>query len=68
MQTMMRMMDNCSLDTMQVKDIQDDLNYYVENNQDADFMENEMLFDDVDLEEVQSTVFAAGLLSDGWCH
>ena len=54
---MMRMLDNCTLDTSQVKLLQDDLNYYVDNNQDMDFNENEMMYDDIDLEEVQSTVF-----------
>ena len=58
-QTILRMMDNCSLDTERVKTIQDDLNYYVDNNEDPDFYENEMMYDDLDLEEVQSTVFPA---------
>ena len=57
----MRMMDNCSLDTSQVKEIQDDLNYYVDSNQDADFMENEMMYEDMDLEEVQTAVFATSM-------
>ena len=51
------MMDNCSLDHGAVKGIQDDLNYYVDNNQEPDFYENEMMYDDLDLEEVQSNVF-----------
>ena len=29
----MRMLDNCSLETDKVKTIQDDLNYYVDENQ-----------------------------------
>ncbi len=60
---MMRMMDNCSLNTSQVKEIQDDLNYYVESNQDVDFIENEMMYDDMDLEEVQASVYATSKLS-----
>ncbi len=40
-----------------VKGIQDDLNYYVDSNQDMDFYENEMMYDDLDLEEVQNTAF-----------
>lgn len=53
----MRMMDNCTLDTSLVKGIQDDLNYYVDSNQDMDFYENEMMYEDLDLDEVQATVF-----------
>ena len=55
----MRMMDNCSLATTLVKGIQDDLNYYVDSNQDAEFYENELMYEDLDLEETQSTVFPA---------
>ena len=32
-QTVMRLLDNCSLEPEKVKDIQDDLNYYIESNQ-----------------------------------
>jgi CCR4-NOT transcription complex subunit 3 len=47
----MRMMDNCSLETDSVKTIQDDLNYYVESNEEPDFAENEMMYEDLELEE-----------------
>ena len=32
-QTVMRLLDNCSLDPENVKDIQDDINYYLDCNQ-----------------------------------
>ena len=44
--------------TDQVKLIQDDLNYYVESNQDIDFTENEMMYDDIEMEDVQATFTA----------
>ena len=47
----MRMLDNCSLETDQIKDIQEDLNYYTDCNQDLDFCENEMIYDDLNLDE-----------------
>ena len=46
-------MDNCSLEVSQVKDLQDDLNYYIESNQEPDFAENEMMYDDLQLDDVQ---------------
>ncbi len=49
----MRLMDNCSLEVSQVKDLQDDLNYYIESNQEPDFAENEMMYDDLQLDDVQ---------------
>ena len=55
----MRMMDNCSLETDLVKTIQDDLNYYVESNQEPDFAENEMMYEDLGLEETMSNIYSA---------
>lgn len=47
----MRMLDNSSIETDDVKTIQDDLNYYVESNQEPDFAENELLYEDLHLDE-----------------
>lgn len=47
----MRMLDNCSIETDEVKVIQDDLNYYVESNQEPDFTENELIYEDLHLDE-----------------
>lgn len=45
------MMDNCSIETEDVKSIQDDLNYYVESNQEPDFAENELIYEDLALDD-----------------
>ena len=38
---------------LQIKDIKDDVEYYIENCQEDDFTENEMVYDDIDgLEEM----------------
>lgn len=78
----MRMLDNCSLEPDKVKDIQDDLNYYIECNQvclvsrsgagvgmmlvtrvlsvqEPDFAENELIYDDLDLDEAQSGMYSS---------
>lgn len=47
----MRMLDNCSIEVDDVKTIQDDLNYYVESNQEPDFAENELMYDDLNLDD-----------------
>jgi CCR4-NOT transcriptional regulation complex NOT5 subunit len=42
-----------SLFILQIKDIKDDVEYYIENCQEPDFMENDMVYDDIDgLEEM----------------
>ena len=47
----MRMLDNCSLETETVKLIQDDLQYYLECNQEPDFAENELIYEDLELDD-----------------
>ena len=48
LETLLRMLDNDTVDINQIKDIKDDLEYYIENCQDPDFMENDMLYEDID--------------------
>ena len=47
------MLDSDAVEIHQIKDIKDDLEYYIENCRDPDFMENDMLYEDIDgLEEM----------------
>ena len=53
LETLLRMLDNDTVEIHQIKDIKDDLEYYIENCRDPDFMENDMLYEDIDgLEEM----------------
>ena len=53
LETLLRMLDNETVDINQIKDIKDDVEHYIENCQDPDFIENEMIYDDIDgLEEM----------------
>ena len=48
-----RMLDNCQVETQQIKDIQEDIDNYIENSQEPDFYENEYIYDDIEgLEEM----------------
>lgn len=40
------------LSWFQIKNIKEDIEYYVQSNQDPQFRENEFLYDDLDLEEI----------------
>lgn len=51
LERIMRMVDNDALPLDQIRKIKDDVEYYVESNQDPDFEENEYLYDDLDLED-----------------
>ncbi|KAJ8318537.1 hypothetical protein KUTeg_003628 [Tegillarca granosa] len=52
LETIMRMVDNDALPLEQIRKIKDDVEYYVDSNQDPDFEENEFLYDDLDLEDL----------------
>ena len=52
-------MDNCSLETTKVKALQDDFNYYLESNQEPDFAEDELMYDDMDLDEATSGLYSS---------
>ncbi|RWS28209.1 CCR4-NOT transcription complex subunit 3-like protein [Leptotrombidium deliense] len=53
LETIMRMLDNSTVDVDQVKKIKDDVEYYIESSQEPDFEENEFLYDDLELEDMQ---------------
>ncbi|VDI54428.1 CCR4-NOT transcription complex subunit 3, partial [Mytilus galloprovincialis] len=52
LETIMRMVDNDALPIEQIKKIKDDVEYYVDCNQDPDFEENDFIYDELDLEDV----------------
>ena len=41
------MLDNDQVETQQIKDIQEDIDNYIENSQEPDFFENEYIYDDI---------------------
>lgn len=51
LEIIMRMIDNDALDPEEVNGIQDGITYYIRENQDPDFMDDETLYDDLNLPE-----------------
>jgi CCR4-NOT transcription complex subunit 3 len=49
-----RALENSNLETDQVKEIEDSIKYYVESNQDPDFMEDDTIYDEFNLEEEEA--------------
>jgi len=47
LETLLRMLDNDQVETQQIKDIQEDIDNYIENSQEPDFFENEYIYDDI---------------------
>ncbi|OAL45603.1 CCR4-NOT transcription complex [Pyrenochaeta sp. DS3sAY3a] len=54
-----RALENGNVETDQVKDIQDSIKYYVDSNQDADFMDDDTIYDDFNLQE-EEAIFGLG--------
>ena len=71
----MRMLDNDQVEVQQIKDIQEDIDNYIENSQEPDFFENEFIYEDIEgLEEMLLDVmhevvilFSLTLLIAAWC-
>ncbi|KAJ8289958.1 hypothetical protein GJAV_G00007160 [Gymnothorax javanicus] len=52
LETILRMLDNDSVQVELIRKIKDDVEYYLDSSQDPDFEENEFLYDDLDLEDI----------------
>uniref|UniRef100_A0A1B6CDM7 CCR4-NOT transcription complex subunit 3 n=1 Tax=Clastoptera arizonana TaxID=38151 RepID=A0A1B6CDM7_9HEMI len=54
LETLLRMLDNMSVEVGQIRRIKDDVEYYIESSQDPDFEENEFIYDDIiGLDEIE---------------
>ncbi|XP_021936375.1 CCR4-NOT transcription complex subunit 3 isoform X2 [Zootermopsis nevadensis] len=54
LETLLRMLDNMSVEVSQIRRIKDDIEYYIESSQDPDFEENEYIYDDIiGLDEIE---------------
>jgi CCR4-NOT transcription complex subunit 3 len=47
----LRLLENGVLQTEQIGAIKEDVEYYIENNEDGDFVDDEFIYDDLNLEE-----------------
>ena len=63
LETLMRMLDNHSIDPDKINVIRDDIEYYLEACLDPDFEDNEFLYDDMGLDEAVSSGIAASTTS-----
>ncbi|XP_037549539.1 CCR4-NOT transcription complex subunit 3b [Nematolebias whitei] len=58
LETILRMLDNDSVQVEAIKKIKDDVEYYIDSSQDPDFEENEFLYDDLDLDDIPQSLVA----------
>lgn len=61
LELLLRSLENGNVETEQVQEIEEGIKYYVEQNQDVDFNEDDTLYDDLNLEEDEG---AFGIVND----
>jgi CCR4-NOT transcription complex subunit 3 len=59
LELIMRTLQNSGIEVDQVKELEDEIKYYVENNREVDFMENEEMYDDLNLAD-EEDLFGMG--------
>uniref|UniRef100_A0A8D3DW95 CCR4-NOT transcription complex subunit 3 n=1 Tax=Scophthalmus maximus TaxID=52904 RepID=A0A8D3DW95_SCOMX len=65
LETILRMLDNDSVQVDSIRKVKDDVEYYVDSSQDPDFEENEFLYDDLDLEDIRDITVGGPTSSSG---
>ncbi|KAH3684194.1 hypothetical protein WICPIJ_004837 [Wickerhamomyces pijperi] len=55
LEQILRFLENDALEAEQVNNLQDDIKYYVESNEEADFAEDEGIYDELGLEDFDDT-------------
>ncbi|CCH45873.1 General negative regulator of transcription subunit 3 [Wickerhamomyces ciferrii] len=53
MELILRLLENDDIESEQVATLQEDIKYYVENNEDVDFIEDEGIYDELGLEDIE---------------
>uniref|UniRef100_A0A8C2Q547 CCR4-NOT transcription complex subunit 3 n=1 Tax=Cyprinus carpio TaxID=7962 RepID=A0A8C2Q547_CYPCA len=62
LETILRMLDNDSVQVDSIRKIKDDVEYYLDSSQDPDFEENEFLYDDIELEDIRKYLVSQPLV------
>ncbi|GME82078.1 unnamed protein product [[Candida] boidinii] len=52
LENILRLLENGSIEPEQIKKLQEDIQYYVESNQDDDFFEDDTIYDELGLDEL----------------
>ncbi|ODQ78745.1 hypothetical protein BABINDRAFT_23510, partial [Babjeviella inositovora NRRL Y-12698] len=53
LEQVLKMLENSQLEPEQISEIQDDIQYFVESNQDPDFADDEGIYDELNLREIE---------------
>ncbi|KAF2110821.1 CCR4-NOT transcription complex [Lophiotrema nucula] len=59
LELLMRALTNGNVEVEQVKDLEESIKYYVEQNQEPDFMDDDTIYDELDLQE-EEAIFGMG--------
>lgn len=61
LELILRLLENGQLEVESVAKIQDDIKYYIDSNQEADFTEDDAIYDDLNLDEEQEDMYGIGM-------
>uniref|UniRef100_S4RWF1 CCR4-Not complex component Not N-terminal domain-containing protein n=1 Tax=Petromyzon marinus TaxID=7757 RepID=S4RWF1_PETMA len=61
LETLLRMLDNQTVEVDAIRKIRDDVEYYADSSQDPDFEENEFIYDDINMDEIGALPSVRGL-------
>lgn len=59
LELLQRALENSNVETEQVRELEESIRYYVESNQEPDFMEDDTIYDDINLQE-EEAIFGLG--------
>lgn len=54
LEKILRAINNDALDLKAIHNLRDDIEYYVESNQDSDFKENDLMYEEIDLDNLST--------------
>ena len=67
LEKILRAIDNDALDPKIINNLRDDIEYYVRSNQESDFKENELIYEEIDMDELPN-IMAPVIASCGQSH
>lgn len=67
MQKILRAIDNEAVDLKEVNELRTDIDYYVRSNQEPDFKENDMMYEGIDMDNLNS-IMGPGVTTPSQTH
>ena len=67
LEKILRAIDNDAVDLKPIHNLRADIEYYIESNQESDFKENDMMYEEIDMDNL-TTIMGPVLVAPGQSH